>query len=200
MHSRFRLAASGALVAATFIVSALAQNAPVRVRGAVTAMEGATITVKGRDGDATIKLADNWTVGGRGPATVGDIKAGGFVGVAAVPQAGGGLRAVEVFVFPPGQKGGEGHYAWDLLPEGTMTNATVAETVQGMSGQNLRLTYQGGEKTILVPADAVITTSAPAEKTEVKPGAIVFLSAQKQPDGSLTAARVTVNKAGVPAP
>ena len=107
---------------------------------------------------------------------------------------------MEIFVFPPGVKAGEGHYAWDLLPQGTMTNATVAETVQGMSGQNLRLTYQGGEQTILVPADAVITTAAAAEKSEIKPGAIVFISAQRQADGSLTASRVTVNKAGVPAP
>lgn len=186
---------TGQSIAAAAVFLALSSTAfaqTVRVRGPVETMNGATMTVKNRDGMATVKLADNWSVGGRAPAKLGDIRAGDFLGVAAVPQAGGVLRAVEVFIFPAGVKAGEGHRPWDLLPEGTMTNATVAETVKEVSGQTIKMTYPGGDKTIFVPEDASITTSATAEKSDVKPGAIVFLSAEKQPDGSLTASRVTV--------
>lgn len=173
---------------------ALAQSAQtVRVRGPIESMNGSTIIVKGRDGDMSVKLADNWTVGGRAPAKLSDIKSGDFLGVAAVPQTGGALRAVEVFIFPAGVKAGEGHRPWDLLPEGTMTNATVAETVKEVSGQTVKMTYPGGDKTIFVPEDASITTSATAQKSDVKPNAVVLLSAEKQADGSLVASRVTVN-------
>ncbi|WP_342362495.1 DUF5666 domain-containing protein [Terrarubrum flagellatum] len=187
---RFFAAASLATIIAT---SAFAQSSPMRVRGPVTAMQGSSLTVKGRDGDVAVKLADNWSVGGRVPAKLADIKAGDFLGVAAVPQTGGVLRAVEVFIFPAGVKSGEGHRPWDLLPEGTMTNATVAETVKAVSGQTIKMTYPGGDKTIFVPEDAAITISAPAEKSDVKIGSVVFLSAEKQGDGSLVANRVTVN-------
>ncbi len=185
--------AAAALFSMLTLSAALAQIAPtVRVRGPVETMNGSTITVKNRDGDVTVKLADNWTVGGRAPAKLAEIKAGDFLGVAAVPQTGGTLRAVEVFIFPAGMKAGEGHRPWDLLPEGTMTNATVAETVKEVTGQTIKMTYPGGDKTIFVPEDASITISATAQKNDVKPNAVVFLTAEKQADGSLVANRVTV--------
>ena len=168
----------------------------VRVRGPIEAVNGSTIVVKDREGDVTVRLADDWSVGGRAPAKISDIRTGDFVGDAAVPGAGGALRAVEVFIFPAGVKAGEGHRAWDLLPQGTMTNATIAEAVKGVSGQTIKLTYPGGDKTIFVPDDASITTSASAQKSDVKPAAMVILAARKQPDGSLVANRVTVNVGG----
>lgn len=37
-------------------------------------------------------------------------------------------EALEVVVFPEAARGtGEGHRPWDLLPQSTMTNATVAD-------------------------------------------------------------------------
>ncbi|WP_342362496.1 DUF5666 domain-containing protein [Terrarubrum flagellatum] len=181
--------------------SAFAQSTPMRVRGVIEKLDGANLTVNSRDsGMITIRLADNWSVGGLKPAKLEDIKAGDFVGVAAMPQSDGTMRAMEVLVFPPGAKGGEGHYPWDLAPESTMTNASVTETVQGVSGRTLKLTYQGGEKSIVVPPDAPVVTFAPADKADVKPGMSVFIGAQKQSDGSLTAMRVTVGNNGVAPP
>ena len=43
-------------------------------------------------------------------------------------------------------------------------------------------------------------TFQPADASLLKPGAAVFLIAQKQPDGTLTAARVTAEKDGVKPP
>jgi hypothetical protein len=56
--------------------------------------------------------------------------------------------------------------------------------------------YKGGEKKILVPESAVIVAFQPAEKSELKPGAQVFVNSQKQPDGSLASARVSVGLKG----
>jgi hypothetical protein len=52
----------------------------------------------------------------------------------------------------------------------------------------------------VIPTDARVLTYAPAEKTDLQPGAEVLTTAAKQPDGSLTSATVTVSKNGVPLP
>jgi len=56
--------------------------------------------------------------------------------------------------------------------------------------------YKGGEKKILVPESAVVVSFQPTDKSELKPGAQIFSVAQKQPDGSLTAARVNIGLQG----
>lgn len=54
---------------------------------------------------------------------------------------------------------GEGHYAWDLQPQSTMTNANVEKVVTAVDGQ--------------------------ADKSDLKGGARVFVTAAKLPDGTL---------------
>jgi hypothetical protein len=111
------------------------------------------------------------------------------------------LRAVEVLVFPAAQRGtGEGERVWDLLPDSTMTNATVAEAVTKVEGHSVTLKYKDGEKTISVPPEAPVVTFAPGERALLRPGAAVFVPATKQPDGGFTAARVLVGKDGVVPP
>ena len=41
---------------------------------------------------------------------------------------------------------GEGHYAWDLMPNSTMTNAAVAQQVKKQDANTLMLKYKDGEK------------------------------------------------------
>ena len=70
-----------------------------------------------------------------------------------MPRPDGSQMALEVLIFPEAMRGaGEGHRPWDLMPESTMTNATVADTVQKVEGHTLTLTYKDGQKTIVVPA------------------------------------------------
>ena len=58
--------------------------------------------------------------------TLADVKQGGFVGITAMPQPDGTQKAIEIHIFPEAMRGtGEGHRPWDLLPNSTMTNATV---------------------------------------------------------------------------
>jgi hypothetical protein len=195
--------ASFAAILACGSEAALAQTPqPVRVRGTVVSLEGSQLIVKPRTGEnVTIRLADNWAVSGVVKASMADIKPGTFVGTAAVPQAGTSLRAIELLIFPDAMRGtGEGHYPWDLQANSSMTNATVASEVQGVDGRTLTLSYKGGEKTVVLPADAPVVTFAAAEKSDVKPGAPVFVPTQRQPDGSLQTARVLVGKDGVVPP
>ena len=44
---------------------------------------------------------------------------------------------------------------------------------------------QDGEKKITVPANAPIVTYVPGDKSDIKPGAKVFIVAAKQADGTL---------------
>jgi hypothetical protein len=182
------------------LASALAQTT-VRVRGTIEKV-GDALTVKTREGaTVVVKVPDNVSVAGVLKRSLSDIKANDFVGIAALPQSGKPSRALEVLIFPEAMRGtGEGHRGWDLLPESTMTNATVAESVTKVDGHTLTLKYKEGEQTFVVPPDTPIVTFAPGDKSELKPGAVTFISGgTKADDGTLSAARITVGR-DVPPP
>ena len=142
------------LGAAGFVLflTASAVNAQdtVRLRGTIERVEGPVYVVKSRDGkESKVTLADNALVVAIIKAALSDIKQGSFVGVTGMPQTDGSQKAIEVHIFPEAMRGtGEGHYAWDLRPQSTMTNANVEQTVTGVDGQTLTLKYKDGEKKI----------------------------------------------------
>ncbi len=190
-----------ALLIAGLSSVALAQapaNPPVRIRGTVEKIDGQTLTVKARSGETmTVKLADNFVVMGVAKASVADIGSGKFIGTTTVGERGGALVALEVHIFPENMRGtGEGHYDWDLRPSSKMTNANVANVVSMGKDRVLTVQYKGGEKKVLVPENAVVVAFTPADRSELKPGAQVFVNSQRQPDGSLTAPRVNVGLKG----
>jgi Domain of unknown function (DUF5666) len=174
-----------------------------RVRGTIDRIDGAYYVVKSRDGsELKITLADNAPVAAVVKAELSDIKPGSFVGVASMPQADGSQRALEVLIFPEALRGtGEGHYSWDLHPQSMMTNANVEQTVTGVDGQTLTLKYKDGEKKVVVPSSTPIVTFAPGDRSNLKPGAKIFIAAaKKQPDGSLEALRIAYGKDGLVPP
>ncbi|HLY00411.1 MAG TPA: hypothetical protein VKR62_17050 [Roseiarcus sp.] len=199
-----------ALVGGSAVAAFLAIAAPsptraaemVHVRGAIVSLDGSTLTVKTREGpDAAVTLKPGFKVAGIAKASVSDIKPGDFVGIASLPTAAGGDGAVEVLVFPPAMKGtGEGSYPWDLKPKSSMTNATVTNAVKGVEGRTLKLSYKGGEKTISVADGIPIVTFGPATQADLKPGATVFVPAQRADDGALSAGFVAVGTNGVNPP
>jgi hypothetical protein len=53
---------------------------------------------------------------------------------------------IAVHIFPEAMRGtGEGHRPWDLMPSSTMTNATVAQMVKGVQGDEITLKSWGKE-------------------------------------------------------
>ena len=183
-----------------FAAGAQAQTPQTRIRGTVERLGGQSLTVKTQEGATTVALAPNYSVGAVVKAGMADIKKGSFIGVGA-RRAEGGLTAVQVFIFPEAMRGtGEGHRPWAVLPEATMTNATVAETVSRVDGSSVTLTYPGGEQTIAVTPEANIIMAAPAQVTDLVAGAQVALTASRQADGSLSSSRVTIARAGAQLP
>jgi len=196
---RFALALSMLALAGGVVV---AQTPGTRLRGTVERMEGSTLDLKAADGrEVKVALAPGFSVGGVVAAKATDIAKGSFIGVGAKPQPDGALMAVQVFIFPEAMRGtGEGHRPWGVLPDATMTNATVAETVSRVDGANLVLSYPGGEQKVVITPEATILMAAPAEASELKPGAQVAMTANRQTDGSYSTSRVTVAKAGAKLP
>jgi hypothetical protein len=194
-----RAIAAFVLVAVSAVAVAQAPaNPPVRIRGTVEKLDGNMLTVKARNGQSmTVKLADNFTVMGVSKASVADIGNGKFIGTTTVGERDGNLIAEEVHIFPENMRGtGEGHYDWDLRPNSKMTNANVANVTSMGKDRVMTVQYKGGEKKVLVPETAAVVAFEPADKAELKPGAQVFVNSQKQPDGSLAAARVNVGMKG----
>lgn len=192
------------LTASTVAAPAHAEEkkaAPIHLRGSIVAYGGSTLKMKTREGETVdVALADDWKIAGVAEAKVTDIKPGDFVGIASLPKAGGGDGALEVLIFPPAMKGlGEGSYGWDLKPDSSMTNATVADAVKGVDGRTVTVTYHGKEKKIAIPDGTPVVTIAAAAKDDLVPGAVVFITAEKAANGPI-AHQVVVGKNGVVPP
>jgi hypothetical protein len=196
---------AGALIA-ILALPAAAQNAPegtpTRIRGTVEKLDGQTLTVKSRDGQQlTIALAPNFAVAYLVKKSLGDVKSGDFVATTSAKGTDGKNHSVELRIFPEAMRGlGEGQYAWDLMPDSLMTNATVTGIAGAPQGQTLKVTYKGGESEIVVGPDTPVFGYASGDASLLKPGAAVFIVALKKPDGSLSTARVTAEKDGVKPP
>jgi hypothetical protein len=210
-----------AVCAAATCVTAFAQATVQRISGDVVAVDGNTLQMKSRAGEAiSVALAPNLNVVARSKASLSNITAGEFVGTTAVPQGDGTLKATEVHVFPESMRGtGEGHRPFDTTPGGTMTNATVATvsrggtsggstmtnaTVAGVANsagaRTMKLTYKGGEQTVVVPADTPVVMVEAGDRSLLVPGAHVIVSASREPDGELTSDRISVGKNGLVPP
>jgi hypothetical protein len=191
------------LAASVCAGAAVAQNAPpTRIRGTIAALNGQVLSVDTREGSKLdVLLKDPLTVATVKRFDLADIKPGSYVGIATRTGAGGEQDAIEVLVFPEAMRGaGEGHYPWDLEAGSMMTNGTVTGTVDARSGRELNLSFKNGSEKIVVPPGAPIVTFAPAERSDLKPGARVMFGATKDAEGKLAASRVTVETNGVAPP
>ncbi|HVY57349.1 MAG TPA: hypothetical protein VHA77_05815 [Xanthobacteraceae bacterium] len=180
-------------------VASAQQGQTARLRGTIEKLDGNVLTIKSRDGaEQRVVLAKDAQVVGVAKASLSDVKEGSYVGSAAMPQADGTQKALEVHIFAPSQRGtGEGHRPF-TIPNSTMTNGTVGQTVTGVDGQTLTVKYSGGEKKIVVPPGTPIVQYQVGDRSELKPGASVSIAnAVKKPDGSFEAARVNVGRDGV---
>jgi hypothetical protein len=202
LNTLFSLSRCGfglALCLATSLVlaQATAPSPVLRLRGVVQQVSASTLTLKERSGEVIeLALPATLVVSEVYPIALADIQPGSFIGTAAVPQADGTQRAIAVTVFPESARGaGEGHRPFDLLPQSTMTNATVDQVVAGASGRTLQLKYKDGEKTIVVPPEAPIVTFRPGDRSLLVPGASVSLSAQAV-NGVPTALRISAGRNG----
>jgi hypothetical protein len=198
-----------AVVAALTAVSVLGSAAwaqqpqTVRIRGTIESVDGPVLSIKSREGtDVKVRMTDNVVVVGIAKSSLDEIKPNSYIGVSAMPEPDGSQKALAIHIFPEAQRGtGEGFRAWDLRPNSTMTNATVAETVAAKDGQNITVKYKDGEKKVVVPPGTPIVAFVTGDKSQLKAGAkVIIFGATKKDDGSLEANRVNVGLDGITPP
>src|ERR1700730_3733660 len=200
MMTRRTLGASAvALLFATSFAAAQASQT-VRVRATLENVSAPMLTAKSRDGaEMKIKLADNAPVNEVVPMSLADIKDNSYIAVTAMPQPDGTQKAVAILIFPEAMRGvAEGFRPWDLEPNSTMTNATVAEQVKSTDGQTITVKYKDGDKKVLVTPATIIVTYKKSAVTDLKAGQKIFVAAAKKlDDGTLEAPNVAYGDVGV---
>ncbi len=202
-----RILAAAAFASAVALTAVSAQQPQTqRVRGTIEKVDGNTLYIKSAPIGApvTLTLTDNAVVVGVLKATVADIKEGSYIGSGALPQPDGTQKAVEVHIFAESQRGtGDGHRDnWDGTAYGagfgTMTNGAVGQSVTSVNGPVITVKYKDGEKKVIVGPNVPIVRYEVGDKSELKPGAAVSVAAAtKKPDGTFSAARINVGRAGV---
>jgi hypothetical protein len=182
--------------------AAVAQdNPPVRLRGTIESFAAPVLVIQERSGKVlTLTVPEETRVAEVLPTDIASIQPGSFIGTAALPRPDGKLEALEVVVFPEAARGtGEGHYPWDLKPESSMTNATVARLARSPNGRTLTLRYKDGEKTVIVPDGVPVVTFRPGDRALIVPGAKVFIVAEPK-DDQFTVRRLLIGRNGFAPP
>jgi hypothetical protein len=88
-----------------------------------------------------------------------------------------------------------------VKPPRSQNYPTVAQMVKGVQGDEITLKYKDGGKKIVVAPNTTIVTYVPADKSELKPGAKIFIAAaNKKEDGTLEAATISVGRDGITPP
>ncbi|MGH6967015.1 MAG: hypothetical protein ACREE0_21240 [Phenylobacterium sp.] len=200
MKTALALSAALALVATT--VAAQAPPAPTVIRGKVVSATETTLNVQTASGAQVVALTPTWSVTVAEPVKVDAIQPGSFIGTAEMPNPDGSTgTSLEVHVFPPGVKMGEGHYGWDLKPGSMMTNGTVGTVVKGKAGsRELDVNYSYGTRHITVPSKVPIVQFTSGTHAQVKSGTPVFMVVQRGKNGGLMAGNVVIGKNGAKPP
>ena len=184
------------LALAAICVSAYAQ-APTRVRGTITALDGDVLSVKSRDGrDLKVHLAPDLGVTTAKSTSLAELK-DKYVGVTAMEKD-GRMVAVEVHAIPP--QAPAGHIPWDLQPGSTMTNANLEGIAQASGGNEITMNWKGGSRKILVPPGVPVVAFVPGSRADLKKGETIWTAARQEADGRFFAQRINVSKDGVKPP
>ena len=187
--------------------AAAADSPPVHLRGAIQSVDGKGFTMAPAGSKpVAVKLTDKTRITSLEASQLSDITPGLFVGTAAIPQADGTLKAVEVHIFPEAMRGtGEGYRPFPQVKQGTMTNATITNIVgtQGAvsdNGLTLTLKYKDGEKTVVVPKGTPVVLLGEGKASMLKAGAKVSVTGIKETGGALDATRILVGLDGATPP
>ena len=203
-----------AIAAGCALAASNAVAAPERVRGTIAGVSGDTLLpwIQAAGQTVPVTLTDRTRYLKVAPSSLNHVDPGAYIGTA-TKSIGDKLIALEVTIFPPSLKGmGEGHYAWDRIPDTTlsgvgtapsamtngtvstvsaattvnsaMTNGTVSSAAGSGGAKQIVVTYKGGKQVIPVPPTAPIVTYQLGERAELKPGAAVFINAVSHSHGN----------------
>lgn len=192
-----------ALLLSAGVMATGSENVIRPVRGTIDAVEGNTLKITTRQGDnLDVALTDQTKVNSVSEAKISDIKPDSFIGTAAVQQADGTLKALEVHVFAPSLRGsGEGFNPFESADGNvnTMTNGTVGKLVNSQ-GRTMTVKVKDQEKTVIVPDDVPVVLIAPGDRKLLQPGTKVVLHVTKDDKGQLVVRGVSAGKDGLTPP
>lgn len=192
-----------ALLLSAGVMAAGSENVIRPVRGTIDAVEGNTLKITTRQGDKLdVALTDETKVNSVSEAKISDIKPDSFIGTAAVQQADGTLKALEVHVFAPSLRGsGEGFNPFESADGNvnTMTNGTVGKLVNSQ-GRTMTVKVKDQEKTVIVPDDVPVVLIAPGDRKLLQPGTKVVLHVTKDDKGQVVVRGVSAGKDGLTPP
>ena len=182
-----------------FVTCAALAQAPMRVRGTITALDGDVLSVKTREGrDVRLNLLPDTQVVTTRKVGAEEFKPGSYVGVTSVRGPDGRLAAKRVHALGPQVP--QMHGKWDSIPDSMMTNANITNIAAASGGKELTLKYKDGEEKILVTPETEYYNFVPGTRADLKPGERVFTGARVDGDGKFVAARIAVSKDGVNPP
>ena len=185
--------------------SAFAQGAPTpALRGVIesVAADGASLTTRTREGEQkALTLNGDTKIARIAAASLADVKAGAFVGAAAMPGDNGTLKALEVHIFPESMRGaGEGTRPFDLAPGSSMTNGAIQARVDVVDGPKIVVAYKGGQQTIVIDQSTPIVAIQPGGREDLKVGAAIVARGKATDDGAFAARSIAVGVGGVVPP
>lgn len=156
---------------------AFAADHPVHLRGEVTAVNGAEMTVSDRKGvKTTVKLVEQAQVLDVSRSSYEAVRENSYLGVAAAPAPQGKVRALGVMLFPEAARGmNEGHFPWDMGDHGTMTNATVAKLVKKSGTTELEMRFGDKSQQVVLDKATVFSQFVPGKRELIAVGAKVLV-------------------------
>ena len=200
---RFSALLLSALLLSVGAVAAQPDNVIRPIRGTIDSVNGNEVTITTRQGEKLeVALTDKTKVNSVSKANISDIKPDSFIGTAAVQQANGSLKALEVHVFSPDLRGsGEGFNPFESADGNvnTMTNGTVGKLVNS-NGRTMTVKVKDQEKTVIVPDDVPVVLITPGMRNLLQPGTKVVLHAVKDDKGQLVARGISAGKDGLTPP
>lgn len=200
---RFSALLLSALLLSAGAVAAQPDNVIRPIRGVIDSVNGNEVAITTRQGEKLeVALTDKTKVNSVSKANISDIKPDSFIGTAAVQQADGSLKALEVHVFSPDLRGsGEGFNPFESGDGNvnTMTNGTVGKLVNS-NGRTMTVKVKDQEKTVIVPDDVPVVLITPGMRNLLQPGTKVVLHAVKDDKGQLVARGISAGKDGLTPP
>lgn len=186
-----RFAVSAAMALHVLTASAFAQDADIRLQGAIETIDAQGVAIKAPDGAiATLKVTPDTSIFVNQPSSLDQIKPGDYVASTTVKTDDGKMRSKELRIFPEALRGlGDGARPMDA-PNTTMINAGVSEVVAAPQGQLLKVKYQDGTAEFVVDAQTAVSAIVPSDLSALKAGSLVFLLATKNGGGELVAKRI----------
>lgn len=178
--------------------ASFAADRQLHLRGEVTAAGAGELTIVDRQGvKTTVQLPEKAQVLDVSRSSQAAIQENSFLGIAAAPASDGKIRATGVMIFPEAARGmNEGHYPWDNIEQGTMTNATVAKVVKKSSSTELEMRFGGRTQQVMLDKATIYGQFVPGERKLLTVGAKVMVIGAEGADGKVHANAVLVGRDG----